>query len=71
MYMGRTTTKIDEHVLDNVRKHVKSTGQTVFSFLNMTLEEKLKELYGVNMYRSKMTEFLGEAINGTRKTKRK
>ena len=69
--MGRTTTKIDEHVLEVIRKHVKNTGQTVVGFINVTLEEKLKKLYGVNMYQSKMSEFLGEAINGTRKTKRK
>lgn len=75
MYMERTTTKIDTKVLDEVRKYAKANGLSVYWFLNEAAKEKLSNVKsGVvvkQRYFSSMNEFLGNAINGTRKNKRK
>lgn len=68
--------KIDSEIKKRLGKQAKQTGRTMTGLANMILDSKLKEMesgyhvYG-NDYTNNMTPMLGEAINPTRKNKRK
>jgi predicted DNA-binding protein len=68
--------KIDSEIKNRLGKQAKKTGRTMTGLANLLLDSKLKEMeagyevYG-NDYTNNMTHMLGEAINGTRKNKRK
>lgn len=66
--------KIDEALIDRIKEHVKTTGQTISGCINIAMTEYLDEKEGERVlcdYVNKMAPVLGKAINGTRKNKRK
>lgn len=44
---GVKCVKVDGLVIDRIREHVAMTGQTVYSFINMSITEELDRLYCV------------------------
>lgn len=65
--------KIDSGVKKRLKKVASQSGRTMTGLANMLLDIKLKEMEAMysSDYTKNMTPMLGEAINGTRKTKRK
>jgi hypothetical protein len=73
--MGMSTIKINTETLDRIKDHIESSGQTITSFIDIAVGNELKKLEQEKMvlssYASNMAPVLVNAINGTRKTKRK
>ena len=72
--MGRTTTKIDADILNEVREFAKSNGYSVTWFLTEAAKEKLKSMKHLskyvavkNEYFSSMSEYLMKASNKKKK----
>ncbi len=65
--MGRGTTKIDEHILERVRRYARKNFLTVSGFINATLKRELDAIEGSSAYRSAMSEFLIKKPNKKKK----
>ncbi len=59
--MGRTTTKIDEHIMNRVRKHTKKNFLTVSGFINATLQRELDMIDEKTSYSSSMNYLIKES----------
>lgn len=70
----KESVKIDADVVDRIRKHVKVTGQTISSYISITLNKDLDSMnipFTLNEYATRMAPSLIDSANKTRKNKRK
>lgn len=61
----KESVKIDSKIVERIRTHIKLTGQTISGYINVTLDNDLKEREGrscVSDYASNMAPTLTKAI---------